>query len=229
MAKADAQTFKQSEKKRSENWSEEEMAILIEIWQEKIADLRQAKRNKTIYEAMVAEIRLQRPTSSARTWSGVRTKIKNLIVKYREEVTKIGHSRGSPSTWQYFQAVNSIIGHRPAQNVSLMEESCSTVMIQCLRSPELDIENNKNSDDLIEDVPVPVPLEPKIRVTRASKRKKRPLERQINELISEIKRSNAVSEELERKSIKIAEEGLQLQRESVELRKELLSVIKMSN
>ncbi|XP_023212532.1 uncharacterized protein LOC111615340 [Centruroides sculpturatus] len=151
----------------------------------------------------------------------------SFFILTREEVTKIGHSGGSPSTWQYFQVVNSIIGHQPAQNVSLMEESCSSMMIQCLQSPELDIENNENSNEIIEEVLVP--LEPEIRVTRSLKRKKRPLEQQINELISEIKRSNDVSEELERKSIKIAEEGLQLQRESVELQKELLSVIKMSN
>ncbi|XP_067128659.1 myb/SANT-like DNA-binding domain-containing protein 1 [Centruroides vittatus] len=226
MAEADVQMFEQSEKKRSENWSEEEIAILIEIWREKIDDLRRAKRNKSIYEAMAAEIRLQRPTSRARTWSEVRTKIKNLTAKYREEVTKIGHSGGSPSTWQYFQVVNLIIGHQPAQNVSLMKESCGS-MIQCLLSLEFDTDNNENSNELIDDIPVPEALEPEIRVTR-SKRKKRPLERQINELISEIKRSNAVSEELEKKSIKIAEEGLQLQRESIELEKELLSIIKMS-
>ncbi|XP_023222177.1 uncharacterized protein LOC111623724 [Centruroides sculpturatus] len=173
---------------------------------------------------MAAEIRLRRPTSRARTWSEVRTKIKNLTAKYREEVTKIGHSGGSPSTWQYFQAVNSIIGHQPAQNIALIEESCSNV----LPSLELDTENDENSNELI-DVPVPERLEPEIRVTRSSKKKKRPLERQINELLSEIKRSNAISEELERKSIKIAEEGLQLERESIELQKELLSIIKMSN
>ncbi|XP_023239915.1 myb/SANT-like DNA-binding domain-containing protein 1 [Centruroides sculpturatus] len=141
MAEADGKTF-EGEKKRSENWSEEKISVLIEIWREKIDDLRRAKRNKSVYEAMAAEIRLRRPTSRARTWSEVRTKIKNLTAKYREEVTKIGHSRGSPSTWQYFQAVNSIIGHQPAQNIALIEESCSNVL------PSLKLDTGKLSLDV---------------------------------------------------------------------------------
>ncbi|XP_023229880.1 myb/SANT-like DNA-binding domain-containing protein 1 [Centruroides sculpturatus] len=178
MAEAYGKTF-ESEKKRSENWSEEEISVLIEIWREKIDDLRRAKRNKSVYEAMAAEIRLRRPTSRAGTWS----------------------ERRSNEDWAF--------GRQP---------------IYLAIFPE----NDENSNELI-DVPVPERLESEIRVTRSSKKNKRPLERQINELISEIKRSNAGSEKLERKSIKIAEEGLQLQRESIELQKELLSVIKMSN
>ncbi|XP_039968642.1 uncharacterized protein LOC126764456 [Bactrocera neohumeralis] len=62
----------------------------------------------------------------------IRVKIHNLSNKYRDERKSIGPSGGSPSTWEFYPKINSILGSYKSFNLeTLVEESTVHEVVDC--------------------------------------------------------------------------------------------------
>ena len=94
-------------------WNKEETLSLIEIWgDDRIqAQLEGAHRNRNVY------LKIARQMSEAgyqRTLEQCRDKIKKLKGEYREVKDKGGKTGEGRNNWEYFEAMDSILGHKPA-------------------------------------------------------------------------------------------------------------------
>ena len=94
-------------------WNKEEILKLIEIWgQEHIQrQLQECKRNQSVYEGVAKEMR---EAGYERTYQQCRDKIKKLKGEYKKEKDRHNKTGEERTTWDYFDAMDSILGHRPA-------------------------------------------------------------------------------------------------------------------
>lgn len=100
-------------------WSEEETLKLIEVWGEGAiqAMLECSKRNKDIF------VRISRTMEASRyqeTGEQCNTKIKKLRFEYKKIKDK---TREGLKCWKYFEAMDSILGHKPATQPPILVES----------------------------------------------------------------------------------------------------------
>ncbi|XP_022231268.2 uncharacterized protein LOC111080119 [Drosophila obscura] len=82
--------------------------LLIDVWQEKIDDIRGPRKNSHIYIA-----HSMKEAGLDMEWPEDRSKIENLTKKYKTEKNIIGPSGGAPSGWQ----LNSFLGSFRINNV----------------------------------------------------------------------------------------------------------------
>ena len=61
-----------------------------------------------------------------RTYQQCRDKIKKLKVEYRKEKDRTGKTGEEKSTWDYFQEMDSILGHKPSTRPPVVIESMKT-------------------------------------------------------------------------------------------------------
>ena len=99
--------------KQRGTWNKETTLSLIEIWgDDRIqAQLEGAHRNRNVY------LKIARQMSEAgyqRTLEQCRDKIKKLKGKYRKVKDKDGKTGEGRNNWDYFEAMDSILGHKPA-------------------------------------------------------------------------------------------------------------------
>ena len=93
-------------------WSKAETLLLISTWgldhiQRK---LQECKKNQSIYEEVAQEMK---DAGYNRTYQLCRDKIKKLKVEYKKEKDRTGKTGEEKSTWDYFQEMDSILGHKP--------------------------------------------------------------------------------------------------------------------
>ncbi|XP_017138312.1 uncharacterized protein LOC108153050 [Drosophila miranda] len=79
-------------------WSAALESLLIDIWQEKIEDLRGPRKNSHVYMEMAESMK---EAGLELGWGEIRKKLENMTKKYRIEKNKIGPSGGAPSGWQH--------------------------------------------------------------------------------------------------------------------------------
>ena len=112
------------------NWSEEETLKLIEIWGESTiqAMLEGARRNKDVFIKIAREMEAAGYTKSGDQCSN---KIKKLRFEYRKVKDKNGKTGEGRSNWRYYDAMNAILGDKPATCPPVVVESgCSSHPVQ---------------------------------------------------------------------------------------------------
>ncbi|XP_017470505.1 PREDICTED: myb/SANT-like DNA-binding domain-containing protein 1 [Rhagoletis zephyria] len=97
---------KEKRKKRSQ-WHKEEVDLLLDLWEEKLPQLRGCKRNSHVYADMAVEMATRGFVFSA---NEIQVKIHNLTNKYRDEKKIVGPSGGTPSAWGHYNKVHQILG-----------------------------------------------------------------------------------------------------------------------
>ncbi|XP_036344992.1 myb/SANT-like DNA-binding domain-containing protein 1 [Rhagoletis pomonella] len=107
-------------KKRSQ-WCKEEVEILLDLWEEKLPQLRGCKRNSHVYAGMAVEMATRGFLFSA---NEIKVNIHNLTNKYRDERKIVGPSGGTPSAWGHYNKVHQILGGYKSFNLeAIVEES----------------------------------------------------------------------------------------------------------
>ena len=106
-------------------WSKEETLKLIEVWgQEAIQkQLQECKRNQTVYEEVAKEMR---EAGYERTYQQCRDKIKKLKGDYKKEKDKQGRTGEGRTSWDYFDAMDAVLGHRPATRPPVVIDTSTT-------------------------------------------------------------------------------------------------------
>ncbi|XP_017470738.1 PREDICTED: uncharacterized protein LOC108362308 [Rhagoletis zephyria] len=88
-------------------WAADGEVAILDLWAERVADLRSARKNGHIYAEMVKELAKLGHSYSARD---VQVMLANFTQRYRKEKLGMGPSGGSPSTWPLYGRVHEIIG-----------------------------------------------------------------------------------------------------------------------
>ncbi|XP_036339681.1 zinc finger protein 2 homolog isoform X2 [Rhagoletis pomonella] len=113
----------QQRRKRS-FWNSRAEACFVELWGEKVDELRGARKNTHVYQEMSSELAKQGCFLSAQD---VKYKIANLTAKYRKCKEAIAPSGGSPASWNLYEAVHKVIGAQSINNVNM----CAKESIEC--------------------------------------------------------------------------------------------------
>ena len=94
-------------------WNKEETLRLIDIWgDDRIqAQLEGAHRNRNVYMKIAREMS---EAGYQRTLEQCRDKIKKLKGEYKKLKDKCGKTGEGRRNWDYFEAMDSILGHKPA-------------------------------------------------------------------------------------------------------------------
>ena len=127
----------------SQNWSDEETFKLIAIWGEDDiqAQINMCKRNSHIYDKITREMK---DAGFDRTATQCCNKIKKLRREYRKKKDKKTQTGESNAPWTFFEALDCILGHRPA--------TCPPTTIDSSRSSQpSDEELERTEDDNVED------------------------------------------------------------------------------
>ena len=93
-------------------WSDAEVLHLIEVWGEEgiQEQLEGSKRNKHVYEKIAKELSNK---GSDKTAEQCRAKMKKLKLDYRKVKDEHSGTEESRSTWKFFDAMDTVLGHRP--------------------------------------------------------------------------------------------------------------------
>ena len=120
-------------------WNKEETLKLIEIWGNYAiqAQLEGCKRNQDIYSNIAAEMK---EAGHERTAQQCRDKIKKLKVDYRKIKDKRKKTgEGRYPEWDYFNAFDDILGHKPATEPPVVVNSLGSITKDSLeQGPDLD-------------------------------------------------------------------------------------------
>ena len=104
-------------------WSKEEIYKLIEVWGDDSvqAQLNGCKRNQHVFSKISSELL---EAGYERSAAQCRDKIKKLKGEYRKIKDKRNRSgEGRYSEWEYFDAIDNVLGHRPATKPPVVTES----------------------------------------------------------------------------------------------------------
>ena len=106
-------------------WSDAETLKLIEVWGEDTiqAMLEGSKRNKDIYKKIAREMEA---AGYAKTGEQCNGKIKKLRLEYKKMKDKRGKTGTGRKDWKFFDAMDSVLGHKPATQPPVMIESGAT-------------------------------------------------------------------------------------------------------
>ena len=126
-------------------WSKEETLKLIEVWgQETIQEQLQAcKRNQSIFEAVAREMR---EAGYDRTYQQCREKIKKLKGEYRKAKDKQGKTGEQPSTWEFFDSIDAILGTKPSTRPPITIDSSET--IESIEKTQIEEEGETKAEPL---------------------------------------------------------------------------------
>ncbi|XP_017468996.1 PREDICTED: myoneurin-like isoform X3 [Rhagoletis zephyria] len=105
-------------------WNSRAEACFVELWGEKVDELRGARKNTHVYQEMSSELAKQGCFLSAQD---VKYKIANLTAKYRKCKEAMAPSGGSPASWNLYEAVHKVIGAQSINNVNM----CAKESIEC--------------------------------------------------------------------------------------------------
>ena len=130
-------------------WSENEVLQLINLWGEEGVQeqLEGSKRNKHVYikiSKALEKININKDCDQCRT------KIKKLKLDYRKAKDKNGKTGRGRAIWKYFEALDAILGNRPATKPPTVIDTGATKATEDEEedSDELDEESMTSSSDL---------------------------------------------------------------------------------
>ncbi|XP_042145578.1 trihelix transcription factor GT-3a-like, partial [Ixodes scapularis] len=104
-------------------WGVHETWVLLAIWEDRLEDLRRAKRNFGVYADMAAKLA---EAGFKKTVDQVHHKIENLSNTYRRHQRTCTTTGSGGITWPFYWEVHRILGSLPVNDSSLVEESdCS--------------------------------------------------------------------------------------------------------
>ena len=109
----------QAKRYRMVTWSDSEVVHLIQLWGEEGVQeqLEGAKRNKHVYDKIAKGMREQ---GSDKTGVQCRAKMKKLKLDYRKIKDKHGKTGRGRSTWKFLDALDAVLGHKPATKPPLV-------------------------------------------------------------------------------------------------------------
>ncbi|XP_058455464.1 uncharacterized protein LOC131432904 [Malaya genurostris] len=99
---------------RKNVWFSAQIQLLIEMWEDKINDLRGSRKNSHVYEEIKESFK---PHNIDVSTKEIKNRIHNLTARYRKEKASIGPSGGSPSSWPYYDKVHKILGSFKINNI----------------------------------------------------------------------------------------------------------------
>ena len=104
------------------SWSDEETLKLISVWGEDAIQgmLEGCRRNKECFEKIAKEMNAAGHQRSAEQCS---SKIKKLKYEYRKIKDKHGKTGEGRKNWKFLEAVDDVLGHKPATQPPLVVES----------------------------------------------------------------------------------------------------------
>ncbi|XP_037943016.1 myb/SANT-like DNA-binding domain-containing protein 1 [Teleopsis dalmanni] len=102
-------------KRRRNAWSESAERHFLEIWEERLPQLRGARRNAHIFNEMATELQNR---GFLVTSLEVQTKVHNFTQRFRKEQQCVGVSGGAPSDWKYFHILKRFLGNLPIHNTT---------------------------------------------------------------------------------------------------------------
>ena len=103
-------------------WSDEETLKLIDIWSEDCiqAMLEGARRNKDVFIKISKEMEM---AGFKKTADQCSSKIKKLRFEYRKIKDKNGKTGRGRSAWKFYEAMDQVLGHKPATQPPVLIES----------------------------------------------------------------------------------------------------------
>ncbi|XP_017469576.1 PREDICTED: uncharacterized protein LOC108361467 [Rhagoletis zephyria] len=94
-------------KRKRMGWSEGAELAILELWEDRVGELRGLRKNAHVYAEKAADLAELGYIHNA---SDVQVKLQNFSQRYRKEKAEMGPSGGSPSTWVHYERVHQIIG-----------------------------------------------------------------------------------------------------------------------
>lgn len=106
-------------------WTKDETLKLIEVWGDDAiqAQLQDCTRNQKVFEKVARELN---GAGYERTYQQCRDKIKKLKGEYKKIKDKHGKTGEERSNWDYFDAMDSILGTRPATKPPIVVHTSNT-------------------------------------------------------------------------------------------------------
>ena len=154
---------------RGYSWTDAEVKALLVIWAEdKIQqELEGAKRNKVVFENILRKLL---ESGIKRDWKQCRAKVKNLKTSYKKAKDKNNVSGGPRATCRFFDALDNILGSRPATHTPVLLESATNQLeeqeeadppqnIGTVQSEDMHDGECESIDDNDDDVSISGPLE----------------------------------------------------------------------
>ena len=126
-------------------WSKEETLKLIDIWAR--ADiqvqLEACHRNRDVYQKIAKELREEGGCTN-RTYEQCREKVKKLKGDYRKVKDKQHKTGEERNDWEYFEAMDSVLGHKPATHPPLVIDTSAKENVVTVKSVDA------SSDDKVQ-------------------------------------------------------------------------------
>ncbi|XP_067614308.1 uncharacterized protein [Eurosta solidaginis] len=203
-------------------WAGDGEVAILDLWEERAADLRSSRKNGHIYKEMANELAKLGYNYTARD---IQVKIANFTQRYRKERVEMGPSGGSPSIWPFYARVNQIIGGFKANRfcelmLESIDESSTASSVPTTPSPQLT--STPSTPQPWSNPPSPLPgssaIEPKKKKNIVSVHTK--VMEKFEAVSVEITNYMKKSEENENKFMKIEEEKANALKETAQDNKE---------
>ncbi|XP_017482669.1 PREDICTED: uncharacterized protein LOC108371589 [Rhagoletis zephyria] len=110
-------------------WTEHGEVALLDLWEERVVDLRSSRKTGHIYAQIAAELAKLGHKYSARD---IQVKLANFTQRYRKEKATMGVS---PSSWPFYGRVHQIIG-------GYKSNLCSELTLETLETCDLEIKQS---------------------------------------------------------------------------------------
>ncbi|ALC44180.1 l-3-j2D3, partial [Drosophila busckii] len=91
-------------------WSPKSTNILLKLWEKNLIGLRDdLKKNSEIHKEMAMDMAAYGPTAKE-----IKTKMDNMLRKYRVEIEKMKKTNTTTSSWRYFKIIQTFLNEDPA-------------------------------------------------------------------------------------------------------------------
>ena len=120
-------------------WNKAETLKLIAIWGEEHIQkkLQECKKNQSVYDEVAKEMK---DSGYDRSYQQCRDKIKKLKGEYKKEKDRHEDTGEGRTTWEYFDAMDVILGHRPSTRPPIVIDSLDTDTVLSTQSSTQDKE-----------------------------------------------------------------------------------------
>ena len=202
------------------SWSREEISRLIEVWGDDAvqAQLQECTRNQRVFEKISKALC---EAGYERTFQQCRDKVKKLRIEYKKVKDKHGKTGENRSDWEHFNAMDAILGNRPATKPPVVIDTSATLNPMEQQEEQLQDDASDNVESLSNSTSAPsVSQSPDVEIVTppTSKKRKRPSksENAVMDMFDTLIKAQCKTEErvldLEEKRLRIEER--QLEREA---------------
>ena len=107
-------------------WSNDEMMKLIELWSEDIiqAQLEGSKRNAIVFHKIAHDMEA---AGYVKTGEQCNSKVRKIKLEYRKIVDNNNKTGRGRKDWKFFDAIDAVLGHKPATWPPVVVESGDTM------------------------------------------------------------------------------------------------------